>query len=127
LIRVPENLAKQLNEIAHRLDAGEVIDLDTKPIREENERLKREVGLLNQQLTQSSEEINRLKTEKNSQPSQLELFSISPTPALPPKEVLVKIRDRCLRLLSTGKQSKQYTQTKYAFDEFIAILLSGKY
>jgi gamma-glutamylcysteine synthetase len=127
LIRVPEKLAKQLNEIAHRLDAGEVIDLDTKSIREENVHLKREVALLKQQLIQSSEEINRLKTEKNSQPSQLELFSISPTPALPTKEELVKIRDRCLKKLPVGKQSKQYNQFRQILNEFMDGLLSGKY
>jgi hypothetical protein len=124
---VPENLAKQLNEIAHRLDAGEVIDLDTKSIREENEHLKREVGLLKQQLTQSSEEIKRLKTEKNSHPGQLELFTISPAPTLPTKEMLMKIRDRCLKRLSTGKQSKQYAHVREIFNEFIEIVLSGKY
>jgi len=127
LIRVPEKLIKQLNEIAHRLDAGEVIDLDTKSIREENEHLKREVGLLKQQLTQSSEETKRLKTEKNPYPSQLELFAISPAPTLPTKEVLVKIRDRCLKRLSAGKQSKQYAHVREIFNEFIEIVLSGKY
>jgi DNA mismatch repair ATPase MutS len=127
LIRIPEKLAKQLNEIAHRLDAGEIIDLVSKSIREENEDLKREVGLLKHQLTQSSEEIKQLKTEKNSHSAQLELFTISPTPALPTKEALLKIRDRCLKRLSAGKQSKQYAHVREIFNEFIETVLSGKY
>lgn len=126
LMRVPGKLVEQLNEIAHRLDAGEIIDLDTKSIQEENETLKQEINLLKQQLSQSSDEIKRLKAEKESGSGQLELFNMNPTPALPSKEVLGKIRDRCLKMLSVGKQSKQYAQTKHAFDEFISILLSEK-
>lgn len=126
LIRVPEKLAKELNEIAHKLDAGEIIDLDTKSIREENESLRQEIDLLKQQLSQSSDEIKRLRAEKESHSGQLELFSMNPASVLPTKEVLGKIRDRCLKLLSVGKQSKQYIQAKYAFDEFINILLSEK-
>jgi hypothetical protein len=116
----------RLNEIAHRLDAGETIDLDTKSIEGENQKLKQEIDLLKQRLSQSSEEIKRLKTEKESNSGQLELFSMNPVPALPIIEVLGKIRDRCLRMLSVGKQSKQYAQTKHAYDEFINILLSEK-
>ena len=127
LIRVPEKLAKQLNEIAHKLDAGEAIDLDTKSIREENERLKQETGLLKQRLSQSLDEIKHLKAEKESHSGQLELFTVNPVPALPSKEVLVKIRDRCLKRLSAGKQSKQYAHVKEIFNEFIEIVLSGKY
>ncbi len=126
LMRVPGNLVDRLNEIAHRLDAGETIDLDTKSIEGENQKLKQEIDLLKQRLSQSSEEIKRLKTEKESNSGQLELFSMNPVPALPNKEVLGKIRDRCLRMLSVGKQSKQYAQTKHAYDEFINILLSEK-
>lgn len=48
-------------------------------------------------------------------------------PGLLTKEVLAKIRDRCLKLLLVGKQSKQYIQAKYAFDEFINIFLSEKH
>ncbi|HEY9873598.1 MAG TPA: hypothetical protein V6D12_09175 [Candidatus Obscuribacterales bacterium] len=127
LIRVPEKLAEQLNKIAHRLDAGEIIDLDTKSIQEENESLKQAVGLLKQQLSQSSDEIKRLKAEKESHFGQLELFSMTPAPTLPTKEVLIKIRDRCLERLPTGKQSAQYAQVRKIFNEFIKIVLSGKY
>jgi predicted nucleic acid-binding Zn-ribbon protein len=124
VIRVPKKFEKELLEIAHKLDAGEVIELDTKSIQEENRSLREEIDALKQRLADSSREIKRLKTEKEAQPNQLELFTMS---SLPSKEVLVKIRDRCLRMLSAGKQSKQYTQAKYAFDEFISILLSGKH
>lgn len=127
LMRVPEKLLKELNEIAHRLDAGEVIDFDTKSIREENESLKREVALLKQQLSRSSDEIKHLKTEKEFHSGQLELFSLSPVSPLPTKEMLMKIRDRYLKKLPFGKQSKQYSQVKNVFNEFVDTLLSGKY
>lgn len=127
LIRVPKKLVEQLNEIAHKLDAGEVIDLDTKSIQEENERLKREIGLLKQRLSLSSDEIKRLKAEKESHSGQLELFSMTPAPALPTKEVLMKIRDRCLKKLGVGEQSGQYAKARKAFNDFIDSLLSGKH
>ena len=126
-MRVPGNLVEQLNEIAHRLDAGETIDLDTKSIKEENQKLKQEIDLLKQRLSESSEEIKRLKTEKESNSGQLELFNMNPVPALPSKEVLGKIRDRCLKKISAGKQSTRYSEAKEVFNEFINILLSGKY
>lgn len=127
LMRVPGKLVGQLNEIAHRLDAGETIDLDTKSIKEENQKLKQEIDLLKQRLSQSSDEVKRLKAEKERNSGQLELFNMNPAPALPSKEVFNKIRDRCLKKLSVGKQSKQYSEVKEVFNDFIGILLSGKY
>lgn len=127
LIRVPKKLVNELDQIAHRLDAGEIIDLDTKSIREENEALKKQVDLLKQQFSRSSDEIKRLKREKEAGSSQLELFTINSEPALPTKETLAKLRDRCLKKLSVGKQSKQYSQVRDIFNEFIDSLLSGKY
>lgn len=132
LIRVPKKLVEQLNKIAHKLDAGELIDLDTKSIKEENDRLKQEIDMLNQQLSQVSDEAKRLKTEQESHSGQLELFSINsvtapPISALPSKEVLMRMRDSCLKNLPTGKQSKQYAEARKIFNEFIENLVSSKY
>jgi FtsZ-binding cell division protein ZapB len=132
LIRVPKKLVEQLNKIAHNLDAGELIDLDTKSIKEENERLKQEIDMLKQQLSQVSDEAKRLKNEQESRSGQLELFSMNSLtqpliPALPSKEVLVKMRDHCLKKLPAGKQSNQYAEARKIFNEFIDNLVSGKY
>jgi hypothetical protein len=142
VIRVPTEFADQLLGMAHKLDAGEqidlvtnsgeftqeeVIDLDTKSIQEENEKLKQEMDLLRQQLFQFVDEVKQLKAEKEFCSKHLELESVNPASALPTKEVLVKIRDRYLKRLSAGKQSKQYAQVREIFNDFIDTLLTGKY
>jgi len=43
LIRVPSNISDKVLEIAHKLDSGENIDLETKLLKEENQRLKNEL------------------------------------------------------------------------------------
>jgi hypothetical protein len=43
LIRVPTAIANKLLEIAHKLDSGEIIDLETESLRDELENLKRQV------------------------------------------------------------------------------------
>ena len=50
VIRVPEVLKDEILEIAHRLDAGEEIDLDTKLLRERNDDLESKVSELERQL-----------------------------------------------------------------------------
>ncbi|MGK7895464.1 MAG: hypothetical protein AB4372_18055 [Xenococcus sp. (in: cyanobacteria)] len=55
VIRVPITLKNKLLEIAHRLDAGEEIDLVTKSIIEENQYLKDEVITLKSQLPDSQQ------------------------------------------------------------------------
>lgn len=46
VIRIPRVLRNKLLEIAHRLDAGEEIDLATKSIIKENQYLKEELDIL---------------------------------------------------------------------------------
>ena len=49
-IRVPKILKDKLLKIAHRLDAGEEVDLVSKSIIQENQELKQEIAILKSQL-----------------------------------------------------------------------------
>ena len=50
VIRVPKVLKNKILEIAHRLDAGEKIDLDTKSLRDRNNYLEVKISELEKQL-----------------------------------------------------------------------------
>ena len=67
VIRVPKVLRNKLLEIAHRLDAGDNLDLDTKLLRERNVYLERQVFQLEEKLGRL------LKPIANSQKKQGEL------------------------------------------------------
>jgi len=97
-IRVPEELAEQILNYAHKLDEGDVIDYDTKAksemeqLRQENDRLRQELAACQaSQLTQPD---------------------------------LEELRDRYLTNLRLGKQAPEYKRTRKALDGFITFVRS---
>jgi hypothetical protein len=111
-IRVPREHSDTLLEIAHRLDAGETIDLDTESLQDENQQLKEQVDRLERKLDEATK----------SKPVQLSLL---PEQCLSTKDDLYKLRDECLRMVSSSKKSTTYVNAKTAFDYFIKILLKN--
>lgn len=115
LIRVPKMLKNELLEIAHRVDAGETIDLVDNSIQEENSNLKLKVRQLEDDLAEA-------QSSGESFGRQLEL-PISHEPYQ--KDYLYALRDDVLsRYLSCGKQSKAYKEAQKAFTYFIKDILS---
>jgi hypothetical protein len=111
-IRVPREHSDTLLEIAHRLDAGEAIDLDTESLQQENQHLKEQVNNLKYELDQAT----------RSQPVQLSLLSGQPSLS---KSCLEKLRDESLSLLQVGQQSSSYAKARKAFNHFIKKLLEN--
>lgn len=102
-IRVPEKLAEQVLDYAHKLDSDEDIDYETKA--------KNEVEQLKIELEQVRQERDRLATSlKASQASQ------------PPQPDLEAIRDRVLAGLKLGRQAPGYKSAKKVLDDFISRL-----
>lgn len=99
VIRVPTEFADQLLEIAHKLDAGESIDLvtDSKEFIQENtEDLEGRIDELQQQINQLEFQLSNVNLE-------------------------IK-RVRALELLRRGKQSSEYKGAKKALAIFIEML-----
>jgi hypothetical protein len=111
-IRVPREHSDLLLLIAHRLDAGEILDLDTESLQDENQQLKEQVSRLEDELDQAT------KTK----PVQLSLLSDQLSLS---KSDLEKLRDKSLVLLEVGQQSAIYGKAKKAFNHFIKILLEN--
>lgn len=105
-IRVPESLASQVLDLAHKLDDGETIAFET----ESNQVLKDETSRLKDELEQARLDCARLRQElvvcqAKSQKQPLDLEAI---------------RDRFLASLRLGKQAPEYKRTKKILDSFIA-------
>jgi len=112
-IRVPREHSDLLLLIAHRLDAGEILDLDTESLQDENQQLKEQVSRLEDELDQAT------KTK----PVQLSLLS-SQLPLS--KFDLEKLRDKSLlQHIEAGQQSLIYRNAKKAFNYFIKTLLEN--
>ena len=101
VVRVPKVLKNELLEIAHRLDAGEEIDLDTKSIKQRNEYLEGKVLELE----------NKLQ-DFQSQPLQLEMNFSS-------DDFWSSFKATILRALSMGSQSKTYKRVEQALNNEI--------
>lgn len=69
VIRVPKYLKSKILELAHRLDAGEKIDLDTKSIKEKNDRLENRILELEKQLLNQKEFKKEIVTKPKPQES----------------------------------------------------------
>lgn len=111
-IRVPREYSDFLLEIAHRLDAGEVIDLDTESLQQENQQLKEQVNKLKYEIDQAT----------RSQPVQLSLLSGQSSLS---RSDLDKLRDKSLLLIGVGQQSSTYAKARKAFNHFIKMLLEN--
>lgn len=105
VIRVPKYLKDEILEIAHRLDAGEEIDLDTKLLRERNNYLEGKVLELERELNK---------------PKQLDLLSTDSVTKS--KKQMNKIRDELLKDLPVGKSSPVYKDEKRKYDRFIELV-----
>jgi FtsZ-binding cell division protein ZapB len=118
-IRVPEALAEQVLNIAHRLDAGDIIDCETKAsdgvtglkaeleqLRFERDQLHREVNELHAKIGDLDLELTNLKEQQlYGQPD------------------LEAIRDHALTKLKVGKQAPEYKRAKKYMDLLLAELL----
>ena len=103
LIRIPKVIRDRVLEIAHRLDAGEKIELVTVSIKERNQYLEQKVAELEKQL---------LETKKQS--SQLQL------PIDVNSDFWNGFRNSILKSLRMGSQSKTYQRVKQAINKEIA-------
>lgn len=123
-IRVPEALADRVLDIAHKLDADEVIDYDTKS-NEQVTALKAEIEQLRHERDQLDKEVDELHTKvgdldlelanlKEQQLQQQELAT--PTGE---KQNLEALRDRYLASLKLGRQAPKYKHSKAAIDWLI--------
>lgn len=106
VIRIPKYLKDEILEIAHRLDAGEEIDLDTKSIRERNNYLENKVLELERELNQ---------------PKQLEILSNDIVTKS--EKQMNKVRDEILKDFPMGKSSPVYQDEKRKYDRFIRLIL----
>lgn len=97
-IRVPEELAEQILNYAHKLDENEAIDYDTKA--------KNEFEWLRQERDRLAGELAACQASRSQQPD------------------LESSRDRFLASLPVGKQAPEYKRTKKAIDSFIAFVQS---
>ena len=101
VIRVPKVLKNQLLQIAHRLDAGEEVDLVSKSIQERNDYLESKVIELENKLQDFQE-----------QPLQLEMNFLS-------NDFWHSFKTSILRALSMGSQSKTYKRVEQALNNEI--------
>lgn len=112
LIRVPNAIALRILEIAHKLDAGVDLELETNSLRLENRKLRGEIETLREQQSASTPLM-----------SDLPLFSWNGRKV--GKEDLESLRNRTLRALNMGEQSKAYKRIKRALDEGIESLVGS--
>ena len=101
-------------EIAHRLDAGEEVDLVSKSVKQRNEYLEGKIFEL-------EKELNQLKQ----QPLQLELISSELDIVTKTKKQMSKVRDDVLKSLPISKGSPIYKDTKKTYDKFIGAFLEA--
>ena len=97
-IRVPESLAEQILDYAHKLDNGEAIDYETKA---NNEAIQLRI-----ELEQMRQELAICKASQSKQPD------------------LESSRDHYLVSLRLGKQAPEYKRVKKILDSFVAFVQS---
>lgn len=104
-IRVPEKLAEQVLDYAHKLDRKEIIDYETKT-ENETEQLKIELEQVRQERDRLAQELADCQASQP-QPQQLDLEAI---------------RDRVLTELKLGKQAPGYKGAVKALNRLIALI-----
>lgn len=102
-IRVPEELAEQILNYAHKLDERGIIDYDTEA-KEEVEQLKIELQQLRQERDRLATELAARHASQSEQPD------------------LEAIRDRVLAGLKLGKQAPGYKSAMKVLNDFISRL-----
>lgn len=118
-IRVPEALADQVLDIAHKLDEGYIIDCDTKA-NEQVSKLLAELEQLRSERDQLDREVNELHAKIGD--LDLELTNLKQQPQEQPD--LEAIRDHALTKLKLGKQAPEYKRAKKYMDLLLAQLQS---
>lgn len=96
VIRVPTEFADQLLQMAHKLDAGEQIDLVTKSKASTQEELPKQIEELQQRINQLEFQLDHANLEKK--------------------------RDRALEVLNVGASAARYKDAKKVLNAFIKIL-----
>lgn len=119
-IRIPEALAEQVLDIAHKLDEGVTIDCDTKALTEVTD-LKAQVEQLRSERDQLDLEVDRLHAKVGD--LDLELTNLKEQQPQQ-KPDLEAIRDRALTKLKLGKQAPEYKRAKKYMDLLLAELPS---
>ena len=104
-IRVPEKLAEQILDYAHKSDKSELIDYETKALDETNQ-LKIELEQLRSLAERLAQELAACIASLSQQPD------------------LEAAHDHYLASLRLGKQAPEYKRTKTALDRFIAFVRS---
>jgi hypothetical protein len=116
-IRIPKAFADELTEIAHKLDAGEAIGLDTESFNvliEENSRIREDAQKLQCELERCRQELHRKKEYSR----QLDLDLITQSSDRIPEELI----DQVLNSLKLGTQSPGYKSAKKACKKLIDLL-----
>ena len=117
VIRVPSVLRDKILDIAHRLDAGDDIDLVTNSTINKNQCLENRMLELEATLIESQKRVLELEAKqlKNKSFHQLKLFSnLSLT-----NKQLEEYKTEALNLLRVGKQSDYYKRGKKAIEYII--------
>lgn len=116
VIRIPRIIKEQVLEIAHRLDAGERIDLVSNSIQGRNQYLENRVVSLEKELSRSQQELaEKIELLNNSrrEPKQLEL-NLDSDP-----NVLENLKKNVLKALQMGSQSKAYKRVEKTLEKEI--------
>ena len=101
VVRVPKYLKTQILELAHRLDAGEEIELVTNSIKDENQELRQKVAELEKELTEAKSYV------------QLQI------PTQETAKDWNQFKNNILKTLKVGSQAKLYKRVKRALDQEI--------
>ena len=101
VVRVPKYLKTQVLELAHRLDAGEEIELVTNSIRDENQNLYQKVTKLEKELAEAKSYV------------QLQI------PIQEATRDWSQFKNNILKTLEVGSQAKLYKRVKRALDKEI--------
>lgn len=130
-IRVPESLVDQVLDLAHKLDEGEVIAIDTEPnqfLKDEVSRLKAELDQLQEECDQLDQEVNQLHALNGDLDLQITNLQekLAQTSGLHFDQLpdLESVRDRIVSSWKVQKRAESKDRIKEALDKFIALVRS---
>lgn len=126
-IRVPESLVGQVLDLAHKLDEGEVIAIDTEssqPLKDEVSRLKAELDQLQKERSQLDKEIDQLHALNGDLDLKVTNLQekLAQTSGLHSNQLpdLESVRDRIVSGWKVQKRAESKDRIKEALDKFIA-------